>query len=329
MPGDFVFQGVQVGLETVKGTAVAATRRMSSTGYAWNDQNAAQRIRPMNRMFGTGANRSKQWTELQGKGAVNFNEMGIKLDSLVKSVTATNGAGGDAGAYTRVYEPSVVGANDFRTVTFERGEPGQNGQRAAYGHCIGMEITATREALDITDDWLARETERAFTVTASALDYPDIRAFSDMINVYLDTDAGDIGTTQLVDPWASALRFQGRRGQAWSLNRSKTSWSRAPHLAPTSEFDLRVDNDADADMLDDAFTSQIPLFVRWEALGPLIVGTKYYLLQFDMALKVVATTPPADEQGIDSKLYTLEIVNDVDLGFPMEITLVNSMAATV
>jgi len=329
MSQDTVHQGVQVGLETVKGTAVAATKRFSSLGFTWNDQNTIQRVRPIGRLLETGANRNRQWTEMTGQGAFNFNEGSFLFDSLIKTATPVNGAGGDAGAWTRIYTLNNFGADAYSAATFERGIPGASGARAAWGHCIGAELTANSEDLSVSSDWLARETVREHTVTSVGVtDFPDNRAFSNMVNIYIDEDVDDLGDTQIADPWASAWRLQGRRGKASSLNRANKSWSKAPTLAPTAEFDIRVSNDSDADMFEDYLDSQEFLYIRWQAQGPLIVGTKNYLLQFDMACKVVQPSAPADEQGIDSKLYTLVMAYDSDWAKGFEVTLVNKMATS-
>lgn len=329
MARDSVSQIAQIGLETTKGTLVAATKRFTSLGFAWNDPSDWSSNRPIGRKFATGTRRSRKRTELTGEGALNFNELTFILLSLIKTTTPVAGTAGETGSYTWTFTPSDFAPDDFKTFTFERGYPGGSGQRAGYGHCIGMEITSSKEDVSVSTDWLARNTIRGFTVTSGGgvTDIPDERVFGDYIDVSLDAAAGDIGDTILDDIYMSAWRFTGRRGSAYVMNSSYASWAHAPELAPTAEFDIRVENSATADALETAADTGVTKYLRYLVSGPLIVGTTDYMLQIDMACQVKNAGSPTDEQGIDSKLYTLEMVNDSDLGAPFEITLVNAMAS--
>lgn len=321
---------IQLGVEVTPGTAVAATKRLTSLALAPKDRNESKVIRAAGRRFAQRVRRNKVWTEYSGSGEFNYNEAPYILNSLVKNVAPTVHAGGDTGAATWVYTANNFGPDGYKSYTIERGYPGSTGERTAYGVFTGAELTFDRDDLAwASADMVARNLLYPFTITDTDVDdITDETAEPGDVNVYMDSTSGGLGGSLLTAVYGGAWRLKGRRGPAWTVNRNNASWAHLPDLAPVAEFDLTVEDDsANAHMLMTALDSQVTKWVRLDLLGPLIAGTKYYTAQFDMALRVKSFGDPEDKDGVDVRKFTFEQVNDPTWGKPFEITLINALTA--
>lgn len=322
---------IQLGTEVTPGTAVAATRRLTTLSLSPKDRNESKPVRAAGRRFNQRHTPIKRWTEYSGEGDFNYNEAPYIFASLINYAAPTAYSGGDTGAIGWAFTPSNFAENTYKTYTIERGYPGSTGERTAYGVFTGAELKFSRSEIGwASADMIARNLLYPFTVTSSGVtDIADETAEPGDLNVYMDSTSGGLGTTLLETVYEGAWRLKGRRGAAWTVNRANPSWKHLPGLAPVAEFDLRVEDDSLAQTLMDAFDTQVTKFVRFDALGPLIAGTKYYKMQIDMALKVQSYGDPEDFEGVDTRMFKFSQVHDSTWGKPFTIALDNAQAALV
>ena len=79
-----VFQATQLGVESTKGTAVPANKRLLATMFNLSPQIPVEGFRPMGSKAFTTATRQKEWTEGEIEGVFAFNDIIYLLSGLLE-----------------------------------------------------------------------------------------------------------------------------------------------------------------------------------------------------------------------------------------------------
>jgi hypothetical protein len=113
-----IFQNAQIGVETVPGTAVLATKQLSSLMISMGMKFDVKKYRPSGYRFPTIVVPNKEWVEHKLSGPVTYNEMVYLLSSLIKTVTPTGG--GTEKTWT--FSPTTKKEDAHKTFTLEQGD---------------------------------------------------------------------------------------------------------------------------------------------------------------------------------------------------------------
>lgn len=147
------------------------------------------------------------------------------------------------------------------------------------------------------------------------------------VSVYMDSTAGNIGTTLQWGVMMTSWRLAGVYGELWTLDASQTSWTDTTDLKPEATFGLT----AVADTQGMAHLARIrdneTRYFRIEANGPTIEGTFIHRLRIDMAAKVTAVDSLGDQDGAYAGAFVLTPVEDSSLGYAFRISLRNTLSA--
>jgi hypothetical protein len=154
------------------------------------------------------------------------------------------------------------------------------------------------------------------------------------LNVYLDDNSDDLGSTQLTKVISVEFAMDSVYGPAWFLNRSDASYSAHVDIEPGVTFKLMVEADANGMAMLDYVRSGATYYLRVDALGSQIASDGgsgsdpiYNSFQHDMAVKFGKPQKWQDSDGIFAIEWDAQIVEDLTWGMAHQFTLVNLLTA--
>jgi len=244
---------IQIGKETTRGTAVAATRRILT-------KNATYRLleefeEHQGQMHGTLARAAtaptlvRNGTEFELTTDLDFEQLLMFLLSGVKgAVTPTTPGSGEARLWT--FTPSVTADPEPETYTLEYAErdmessPNELGLEAPYAFTTALELTGGEEGVpQIKASMVARKTSLA--VSTPALTLPTVSYAGNLRwAVYIDGTWAGLGTTQITGQvYGFTWRFSDFLRAAYYLdNRSDLDFSTYEYPGPDGRIvDLTID----------------------------------------------------------------------------------------
>lgn len=283
-----MFQG---GIESVRGTAVAATRKMGLNGWfvANDDLHSVSEQRNTFienfRQFKT-----KRWAELRGlTTSPTFEDLAWYLLGFAKGGVTPSTV--DVSAYLRAFSPAF-NTDDLATATLEAASPIQD---FAFPYCLGdrieLEFFADKAAV-MTLDYLAqRAIEQARTGSLSDRDTEDINGA--LGQAYIDTTT--IGSTLNASVTRAKFTLQNNWVQLFTFNGLLHS-TKAYRKVRSMALELDIVFDAVAEY--DAFLAATDRKVRYHVDGSVVGATtaKKYL-DVDFYGKWGAY-PLADDNGV-------------------------------
>jgi hypothetical protein len=310
---------VQIAPEVTPGTAVAATKRLSSLSLALASDADVAFQGPTGYLFDTTSVVNREWATSDVSGLPNYCELQYPLSSLMGTAVITTPPDG---ALTRdwVFNIQHNRQGTIKTFTVEQGDVDANtAERAAYCFFNALDMSFSREGgTDLGGQMMGQIVDYGFTLTdpLTVTGLPQVPIQPNEVNVYLDLDSGDIGTTQWVDAFTIGWSIGDRWNVGYPLNRSKPSFDRHFATKPDPTMTFSVANNPAGRELIDYFRSRQTIFIRIDALGPLIesVGAGptdyFYMYQQDMAVQLSAAFSPADINGLATLDWTGRIVYD-------------------
>lgn len=320
----------QVGVETTKGTPVAATARFTDMNINmdpnWQYQTyRARGYKVLNKIV---RHRKSGMGKYDGKLSYG-NIIYILCSMFGKPLSVTQI--GVTGMYTWTFLPLSQGKDtNLQTYTIELGD-----DQAAeiYPYCAfnSCSISSPTNDCAVSGDILAQSANLAGTLTAltQSADVDEPLVTADSIDVFLDDTSGGLGTTKITDSVTETLTMPARFKEKFVHNTAKTSFS---GLLETAYDGLTLAMDAEYNSQMRAIvsaldTAQSPTkFIRWLATGPTVSSTAYKI-QIDMAMKCdKPTSVPELDGSISGYNLNWHLVNDKVWTKAMAITVINKLA---
>lgn len=326
-----ISQVVQLGPETVQGTAVAATRKLSMTSIMPNARIEQQSFRPMGQLVQSVKALGKQWTEASIEGMASYVEMPYLLCSVLKTVTPAAAGAPDVGAYTWTITPAINGGDTYHTFTVERGSA-VRAEKFTFGTVTDFELTANRSGVSIGGKMVGRALQRGITLTPGLTSTPVRPIVGDEWSIYLDSTSGGLGTTRLSRVHEVKYSIGSRYQPYWTLDASQSSFVTLVEVEPTFRLEVLLQADSTADTLMSTYLEgEATAFFRFDATGPLIVtgGGISYRFRVDMAAMVAEVGDYEDADGVYARRYTFDMVNSASWGSGQyqTITMQNNLAS--
>lgn len=339
-----VAQVAQIGVEATPGTAVPATRRLGSLSLSPSITNEADMFRPEGLKFATVQVQNREWADVSGTGKPTYEEVIIPLSGAMDAATVSEVLDGatPTGAYEWLFSPDPAQADAPKTFTLEKGQEGVQAERFAHLLFNSFGLTVSRTAADLTTSGFAKRAETGHDMTDGLAVPADLTPIAPgHFSVYMaDTHAGlEVGGAS--DPAKRMGRvisanpsIEGRYTAAWFVNQAEgsfTTWVEAAEGAGGS-FALNLEANTEGIALVDNLRAGDTLFVRLEALGPVIYDAGVqpdlrHMFRWDMAVKVQNAEPWADADGIYGLPFTLSPVYDGTWGKAHEVTVRNTVAS--
>lgn len=311
-----ITQIVQIGPEVTPGTAVAATRKLSSVAINLSPDGNVNKYRAAGNKFPSIAALGKEWTGGDLEGAPTYTEL-MYLLSMILGLPTTTGAG----PYTHVWDIKTSDPQDPKSFTCEYGSS-VRAHRSAGLVLPELGISINREEASLSGSVMAKAIEDGFTLTA-ALSAMALRPMlPNQFSIYSDATQAALGTTKLLRALNADFTLGNRFSALWPINAAETSYATTYEGEPSSDLSLTVEADAAGMGYLPVMRSGDSRFIRIEAVG---TGDDQFTM--DLSVKVDDMFDFTDEDGIYAAEWEFGLFADPTWGKAGEITLVNDIAA--
>jgi hypothetical protein len=257
-----VFQGMQIGVETNPGAAVAANVRLLNT---YIDASPATNIKPFRNAgarFNTGQQRGKEHTTAKISGILSYGDLPYLLGSLLCKGTAGT------------FKPSAFTKDAIDTLTVEMGDANY-AERFAYGVVTGLSMQFSKDEATLSGEMIGYPIEEDATLTASPTSAADKAVDMDSVDVLVGTDVASLAKVTRI--MSAGVTMTGWRSPFFTLDSGVDSFSDTTEKAPelTSQFVLPHESEAAGYMADLRASTRRILRVKAQE----VVGTTTHLLQ--------------------------------------------------
>ena len=256
------FRKIQVGKQSVIGTAVPATRVLPYRGLLVYNPNRTDpdidqgSLDPIMAPYATAV----EVTMDGAAGPQTFGDLPIRLSAAIKGgVTPTGPTGGTA--YTWTYTAASLTADSFDYYSVETGDDtsdsagaGTNGFGAVIDS-FGMEMPEDLGPWTVSDDWVAAGATYGNRTGSLVVDPTPAFAFGADTAFYLDSTAGAIGVTRVADAVrAASLTINNNLDKKRFANGSNTRFQLGAYGRGPREIELKVTVEKTTAMIAEAIT---------------------------------------------------------------------------
>lgn len=319
-------QGVQVGVETTPGTAVAANKKFISIGIEPAVSVDMQRFRPMGQKFASIITPGKEWVEADLSGRGTYTEIIYPLSSVVVSPGAP--AVTDTTAQTWTFSPASSAEDTVKTFTVEQGGV-VRAQKFAYGLVTELELTLNRDGCEIGGAMMGQKLSDNITLTAGPTTIAEVPILPTDLDVFIDATSAGLGTTKQTRCLEATIHIGDRFNPVWVLNTANSSFAAHVEQEPSAQLTLLMEADAQGMALLTQMRAGSTQFVRVKATSPTLAGaaTVFYSLSWDAACKVSDVGDFSDEDGVYAIEWTYDMVHDGTWGKAFTVAVVNKLTA--
>jgi len=327
-----IAQGVQIGVESTPGTAVAAAKRLGSIGFTLAPHIETNANRPMGQKYPNLHILGQEWSTLSIEGAPAYTELPYIFASLVSAPTVTQymDSATPTGAYRYVFDSNPFGDDAPKTFTIEQGSSAR-AARAAGCLITGVEIGLSRSEVSLSGDAIGALFEDGITMTSTPTQLPQVPVRPTELTFYMDDTWAGLGTTKLTRALSGSFKLDSRYGPLWVVDASKPSYVATVETEPGLEATLLQVMDAQGMENLVHLRKGETRYFRMEAVGPRIydgASTDYFhKLTIDLAAQVSDVAEPSDEDGVYAIEWTLGGVTDSTSGKAFHIEVVTTTAA--
>lgn len=325
-----IAQGVQVGVESVSGTAIAANKRLSALSLALEPSYEFQTFRAMGYKAPSIVSPTKRWSTADVEGAGTYTEIVYPLSSVLGAAVITTPATATL-ARLWTFILNATSASNPKTFTVEVGD-GTINERAA-----GVIINELTFDIDLEGGVVlggsafGKALETGVSLTASPTAVPLIPMLGTQVSVYLDDPGADpaaaLGTTKLTRAQSATITIGDRYSPVWVLDAAQNSYVASVETEPTLTVELNVEADAAGMGILAAADEGLTKMLRIEAVGAEIETGFPYTFTFDAAVKVSDVGGKDDNDGLQVIPYTFQMVFDADYDGIMQIAVQNDLTA--
>jgi hypothetical protein len=324
---------LQLGLETNKGTPVAATIMWRGTGVANNQQDVV--IPPEN--IGYLGPYDRAYTQKYGvtvpidETEATFEQIGYPLSAGVAATVTGSANGGSTNGYTYAYALATTALPTVKSYTIEGGD---NSQAYEYEYAFCQEIKlsgASGQPVKVFSNWFARqETKTTFTsLTPQAVE----EILFGKGKIYADAVGGTIGTTQLAGTWL-AFDMTIKTGLiAVYTGDGQLYFTFDKCVLPDVTGSFTFENDASGIAAKDDFVAMTTKKYRMAFLGSALTGTggtfSTKALQIDLCPKFTSVDPLGEINGNNIIKVNWRAVFNSTANLYCSLTVCNILSALV
>lgn len=322
-----IFQNVQIGVQSVAGTGVAANRKLNSVSIEPAVSAETNRYRAMGNKFPTLVVPQKELVTARLGGVQTYSELVYVLASLLNYAAPEQQ--GVTAAYKWTFAPATSAPDTVKLFTVEQGSS-TRAHKFIDGLVTALELAFSRAGCEIAGgEMIGAGLQDGITMTGSPTSIEQIPVLPTQVDVFLaDTYAG----LATADPLARAISvnwaMRDRFGPVFPLGTaSGTGYAATVETEPTLECRLKLQADAEGMGLLSVLRAGASRFLRILATGENIASTYDYTLQIDTAVKVASVSEFSDEDGVFAIEWTLAGVHDPTWGKATQVEIINAISA--
>lgn len=319
-----ISQGVQIGVESTSGTAVAANKKLLGMSIEPNVKVNVKNYRPMGAKFSTITALGKDWTEAKISGPLTYTDIVYMLAGNVAYAAPVQQGGTTAYLWTAT--PAQSSEDTIKTYTVEQGSS-VRAHKAAYGLVNSFGYSITRDEAMVKGSMLMKPITDGITLTATPTDIALVPCLPTEFSLYNDPASGDLGTTKLtrgfsVD-WECSNRFLG----VWPIDAAVSGFASHVETEPEPIFKVLLE----ADAVGMGFLADVRAgtrsFFRVEAIGAEVDTGYDYTFQHDVSAECVDVGEFKDEGGVYALEYTFRAIYDSSWGKAFQFKITNALTA--
>lgn len=314
---------VQVGVESVPGTPVAASKLLPSVSIDIGPRLTSKQYRAAGYKYNTVSRIHQQWGEGAISGPLDYNQILWLLASLIHAPTPTTPGGG---VLTRewVFNPNANSADVFKALTVESGDA-DAAQQSSYSVVRSLDLEWGLDDVTVSGNMISRK-PTTVALTGSPTSIAQMPVSAREIDVYMDTTFAGIGTTKITDALSARLSIGNKFNPKWILNTANQSFKELVEVPVDLSFRFETEHNAQSRALFDDLTNNPTKYMRVKATGPIIEGALTYLFQTDIAVNI-SGTEQTDVEGVWGYAYECSPKHDATMGRPFQITTRNVITA--
>lgn len=317
-----VNQIAQLGMEATPGAGATATKILMATSVDPGIKYTGKHFRAQGRKHTLLVVPAEEYVDGKFQGEASYSEIIYWLAGIVGKTTPVVHTGGTS-SQDWTFTSVLTGNAAPQTFTIEKGDA-TRAFKFDYGLVTGLTMKMSHKSVDMSGTLVGQSIQDGITMSTGTTEIAEQPILPIHFNHYLDTSAGNIGTTQLLSVMEADFSHTAVYGTYWPMNRANNSFTKHVDLAPKTE--LKVTMEADSVGMSPLTNARAgsTLYYRAQAQGPIIEGAIPYALTLDMAVKVASITNFSDKEGIYAIEYTFEIVEDSALGKAFSAVVTNT-----
>jgi hypothetical protein len=321
------FQTVQIGLESVAGTAVAAGKLLQASEVTLGIKNSTTKFRPGGQKFITVVAPNMEWAEGSYKMAPpTFDEIVYWLSASHKKVSPSTD-----GTLPKLWTiaPAYNDADTIATYTVEIGSS-VRAHEAPY--VIAPEFSmkwSRKNGIEVSGKLLANAITDGITMTSTPTAIATVPMVGNQVDVKLaDTMAGLDGASALDRPLSAEYSLADRFGPVWPLKSAAANWPAHVETPPNATMKLLLEADSAGMGLLTQMRAGSSKYIRVSVTGANIESGKPYLCELSACVKVVGDPDEfKDEDGLYAIGWNLECAYDSTAGYAMQWKVRNLLAS--
>jgi hypothetical protein len=332
---ELILRKVQAGLESTRGTSVAATRKV----YAICSPSYEKPLAAMPDQTGTYAARrrpayGRERVGLTATDAVSYEDLAWWFQMALKGgVSGVAGATTNAAAYTYTFSPSTA-TDDLKSATFEVGEPGnpyEIDQCMVNSWTLRIDPDNDAEPTWMLDLEMLGRTMTPTSYTAALADRTTELVLARGTKIYVDEPGGTIGGTQVTGRLINAS-ITGNNSLTYKAFMEDEAAMAANRVGRgerfyDAQFTVEFDSDNDA-MGFDNLRAGTKRLIRIQREGAVVTGvgaTAKKKVEIDMHGYMSAISW-GDRAGNMTATISLQAFYDAAAGFDLKATVINELA---
>lgn len=321
-----VLDGVQIGVESVYGTPVSASKKLTALGITPSIESESDDFMPSGSKYFTLRIPNKESVSGGIDGQPTYTEIIYPLSGILASAVATT-----TGVSVWTFTSAQSAPDTIKSFTVEYGSS-VYAERAAGAVFSGFSLDWDRNAgLAIGGDLFAKAVEEAITLTATPTLISLIPIVAGEVNVYMDPTFGAIGTTQLTRCFKAGFSLTGKFGPMYVLNRAAgTGHTAFVELAPELKLELEMEADTQGMSLLAKYRAGATMYFRVECISATNIAGGTPTTPHSLVLDFCGVGKPTANGDIDGvKSVTWEVLGlwDAAAAKAFSIIVKNGLAA--
>jgi hypothetical protein len=329
-----VNQGWQLGIESTRGLAVPANRKLMAYSLEPQPMIETAQHTPSGYKVPTVTQLVSEHAGADYDGLIDYRNIVYVLSSMFGAVTPTQpDAANSPSVYLWTWNLDGKSKIQPVTSTVEWGESGAgNGNKFSYGAFNSAEIEISRAGDNtISGEMIGQEMQLGTTLTASPTEVDVEPVDGDHWDLFMaDTGAAlESSPTQLDAIYAATLSLSDLYAPEWALKSSEPSFTSLFEAEDQSyEWEMTLGADAVANaMLTDTARNSKKKFFRMQATGDIIEDTLPFKLSFDMCSVITDIDSFQSEDGLYVLPITYGLAYDKTWGKFMSIKVQTDISA--
>lgn len=324
---------LQIGIETTKGTLVAATRVIVGENRLIEHRERYRSTYPrgVRATVGGAGVLTKQWCEVSVESELSAEQI---LWPLMTGIRGSVSGSNTNNAFTYTFTPELTtGAITIAAATVEflesDGSTNHIASEAGYGMTESFKIEATPDDIAKLSWKMFTRARQPTTPTSALVPYTSLEELPGSLFVYLDTTWAGLGGTQLTTIVRS-VSFECMTGLAPDFTadgRTDKDYSKHSVNSLAARLSLTLELDATGAARFDDYRTNDLVYIRLKFTGGTAGDADTKTVQIDGAYRFAADPTFPDDS--DQKLVALELeaVYDSTGTKILEFTVINSLSA--